>query len=81
MKKFRWKQHRQDALKEMKGVGWKGITGSIIFGLGAALKAASYFLPEFAEGLNAIGDMLIALGGTLGGIGIRMSISNNGKGV
>lgn len=57
--------------------GWKGITGSVLFGLGFACKAAAYFFPNFAEGLNAIGDTLIAIGGSLGGIGVRMAIEKN----
>lgn len=56
---------------------WKTITGSILFGLGSACKAAAYFMPDYAAGLNAIGDLLIAAGGSLGGIGLRLAIEKN----
>lgn len=67
---FNW-----EALKHM---GWKTITGAILMGLGYAAKAlASTVNPAF----EPIGDALIAIGIALGGIGVRLAISNNGKGV
>lgn len=56
--------------------GWKGITGSILFGLGSLCKAAAYVFPDYSAALNALGDLLIATGGTLGGIGLRLAIKN-----
>jgi len=62
----------------LKGMGWKTIAGAVLMGLGYAAKAlASTITPE----LDSVGDALIAVGIALGGIGVRMAISNNGKGV
>jgi len=57
-------------------LGWKSITGSVIFGLGFLCKGAAFFFPAYAVGLNSAGDALIALGGALGGIGLRLAIKN-----
>lgn len=55
-------------------MGWMSVVGSIIFGLGFLCKAASgYFV--FPE-LDQLGDLLISIGGSLGGIGIRRAIKN-----
>jgi len=55
-------------------MGWKTITGSIIFGIGYTLKALSgiFGSPE----LDQLGDLLIGIGGILGGVGVRAAIKN-----
>ena len=53
-------------------MGWKSVTGSVIFGIGFILKALSGVLGN--PDLDKLGDFLIGIGGTLGGIGFRAAI-------
>ena len=52
-------------------MGWKTIVGTIVAALGAAAKALSSVNPIF----DPIGDVLIAIGVALGGIGMRAAIA------
>ena len=52
-------------------MGWKTIVGTIVAALGAAAKALSSVNPIF----DPIGDVLIAIGVALGGIGLRSAIA------
>ena len=56
----------------MKKKSWKTITGSILFGLGFAVRLFAGIINE--PSLEPIGEGLIGLGGMLGGIGVRDAI-------
>jgi hypothetical protein len=57
-------------------LGWRSITGSVIVGIGYALKALSSFYPD----LDKFGDALISIGVMLGGYGFRKAISDKKMG-
>ena len=65
-----WQKLKNLKVEDFK-MGWKTITGTILAALGMAGKALSGVDPIF----DTIGDILIAIGVALGGIGIRAAIS------